>query len=409
MKGFAMKRRTLLFLTGSLAFESNASAAAPIRLTDAEAAEILRMDAEPEPLALERAKLTPYWFESTKVKPPTATWPADRYAYDYQHLSALPALAGSFQLTWPLLARYAELSNYALSESETLLFGLRGCTLASGKDSAAFADSHALVQADPDHVHPRCLIGVAKPAEKQVALFSASTVPCAEHMDKQIKNQGGCNLMPTGLHTYKVGPHTGIKQRGAFRQQQPLWVRRANSFPTYSLVVEGSNWDDMEGVLPWDNIHAAMLSYRTKPPYFSSAGCQVVVGAYRKGDLMPVGPWMEFRRAAGLADITPKPKDATTSDDGKPFRYMLLIGRELSVLSSGNESAIAAVRFGSSGKAVTNLQQFLVKQGHLTSGKTNGRFDRATFGALLAYQVAAKSPTTGILTVSQASKVGLVL
>jgi len=383
----------------------------PPRFNDKEVAEILDADAEPDIPNVDRAKITPYWFETPGGKQPEAKWPDDKLAYDYAHLTPFPRSDDKFEVSFDALTRYAKLAHYELESDAIFLFGLRGCMLASGKQSTAFASNHQVVEAVPDHVHPRCLIGVANVRTGMIALFSASTVPCSEHMERQIKNQSGCNLMPTGLHHYYVGAHTGINQRGAFKQKRSLWVRRAKQSPIYSLVDRGNEWDDNEGAIPADNIHAAMLSYRSKPPFFSSAGCQVVVGAYSRETRMPVGPWDAFRRAAGLADLLPNPKrlDISSSDDGKAFKYMLLTGREAALMARGQDAAVRSIRYGSSGEAVLALQTFLQSKALLAADKSSRVMDRATFGAWLRYQVEQKTPTSGILSVGAAKDLGIEL
>jgi hypothetical protein len=169
----------------------------------------------------------------------------------------------------------------------------------------------------------------------------------------------------------------------------------------------------MDGQLPWDNIHAAMLSYRKKPPFFSSAGCQVVVGAYMRNNRLPIGPWQEFRRAAGLADLAKlgqNSTDASSLDDGKPFRYMLLTGREAALLAQGNEYLGDTLRYGSSGAAVQELQKILIATGADNIAKTemaSGKLGRTTLGALLMWQVKSEQPTTGIISRDVARRIGI--
>ncbi len=112
--------------------------------------------------------------------------------------------------------------------------------------------------------------------------------------------------------------------------------------------------DIFQNMAPGDNIHPA---FSQEPSWFSSYGCQVVLGsANNSGDHS--GPWARFRRSAGFTDDNGEP--------GAPFLYVLLTGREALIASelrrSGQANDPVAIqrlrrlRFGSKGQEVAALQ-----------------------------------------------------
>jgi hypothetical protein len=143
-----------------------------------------------------------------------------------------------------------------------------------------------------------------------------------------------------------------------------------------------------------DDIHSAMLSYRTRPPYFSSAGCQVVTGAYYRGSHQPAGPWSLFREAAGLSPSIHLTGggNGRTPDDGRAFGYVLLTGKEARLMSIGRTERIPTRRYGASGEDVSRIQAALGQ------APATGVFGRKTMGAVIAWQTRTGRAPTGILT-----------
>jgi hypothetical protein len=184
-----------------------------------------------------------------------------------------------------------------------------------------------------------------------------------------------------------------------------LWVLRSTKNLGYAANDRNTIWDDIDGNLPFDNIHAAILNYRSKPPFFSSAGCQVIAGRYKKG--VPVGAWADFRRDAGLAH-PPVIRDGSrgaTADDGKAFIYFVLTGDEASLVSSHPNREFKALRYGSSGPAVVALQDAL----KMASDSVDGMLLRPTLGRYLSWQKANGDATTGIVTKTEADQLGVSL
>jgi endonuclease G len=369
-------------------------------------AEILYEDSEPTALRLGRALIKPYWFQQPEGERPSPNWPADNVSFDYAHVTSQRDVAEPFELTAAVLEQLMALNSFQRNAKlPKVLFGIRGCSLQGGADRTTWSQGHMVSAIRPNHVDPRCLIGVWDVEKGLLALFKGSTVPGVDLMQQQINGAMGCNLMPTGFHQYRVGPHRGERQPGAFRQQTPGWFHRTKQKLIYAANDPGNEWDDLDGNLPFDNIHAAMLSGRKSPPYYSSAGCQVVVGAY--SGKVPTGAWAEFRKAAGLAHPPQMVNATDTKDDGRQFDYLLLTGKEAQLVAAGTGAAARTLRFGAKGDGVLELQEKLaaLKEG---SGVTKtGVFDRKTLGAVIRWQVEGKIAPTGIITADTAATLGL--
>lgn len=375
-------------------------------VSDKVAAEILFEESDPSVEVLPAAKIKPFWFQEPEGARPSANWPPDNVTFDYAHLTQFANVSEPFAFTPQHLEELISLNSITREpQLGKVLFGLRGCTLAGTADRATWAKEHSLRELRPNHLDANCIIGVWDVAAGQIALFKASTVPGVDLMQKQIEGSLGCNMLPTGFHQYKVGPHRGPRQPGAFRQQTSLWVHRTKKNLLFAANDAGNEWDDMDGELPFDNIHAAMLTGRSRPPYFSSAGCQVVAGAYN--GKVPTGPWADFRKAAGLAHPPEMKGSQETKDDGRAFDYVLLTGKEARLVSTGEKQSLRALRYGSSGPAVLQLQEKLAAQPTESGLAKTGTLDRKTQGAVIRWQVANKLAPTGIVTAAMAGQIGL--
>jgi hypothetical protein len=384
-----------------------AAAPAARELSADEVRQILLEEAEPGGVLMARATIKPFWFEKEVGERTSPHWPADNVSFDYAHLPAVASSQEPFELTAKVVEQLLAINGLARDTGlPRVLFGLRGCMLVSGGDHATWAQVHRVRATRPNHTELRCLLGVWNTADNSLAVFKASTVPTFDYVEKQVEGALRCNMLPTGLHHYKVGAHKGERQPGAFRQQTPLWVIRATKNPVYAANDPGIEWDDLDGDLPFDNIHAAMLSSQTRPPYFSSCGCQTVAGGYSNG--VPTGAWAEFRRAAGLAQ-PPRflaGSRAQTTDDDRPFDYVLLTGAEAQLVAAGMGSRLRTLRFGASGTAVNELQSRLVQGGQDGVAQT-GIFDWKTLGAVVRWQKAVKLAPTGLIGAEAAKQLGL--
>jgi hypothetical protein len=409
-----VSRRKLLVLGGSaLALPPGGGRAfaqdlADPEFSDEQIIDILYADAEPGSHTKGRASIKPYWFQQPIGTRPSPNWPQDNISYDFAHLIAHPNSEDPFELNAAVLEQLVALASIQRNSAlPKILFGLRGCALANGSDRAAFAKAHMVRTTRPDHLDTKCLIGVWDTAAATLALFKGSTVPSVDHMQHQIDGGQGCNMLPTGFHQYRVGPHREWRQPGAFRQQTPLWVRRTKKRLLYATNDDGNLWDDLNGDLPFDNIHSAMLTGRKQLPNFSSAGCQVVAGAY--SGHTPTGPWAEFRKAADLVHPPQMVNDRETRDDGRQFDYVLFTGKDAQLVANGAPAAaLRTLRFGSSGAGVSELQEKLAALGDVGKGVSKtGVVDRATLGGIIRWQVENKLAPIGFIWSETAAKLGL--
>ena len=415
MRARVSRRHLLTLLGGAIAGrtasrgeEAAAQAAADNDMSDEEVRDILLAEAEPGGGPLDRATIKPFWFQKPEGSRPVPHWPPDNVSFDFAHTAELPNIEEPFQLTGDALQRLAEANSFQMSGREAkVLFALRGCMLAEDGDHVDWTSGHAVRATRPNHVDLKCLFGVWDKASNRIALFKGSTVPGVDYMEKQIEGKLKSNMLPTGLHQYAVGPHGDTRQPGAFLQRTPLWVIRSKKTLGFAANDAGIEWDDLDGKLPFDDIHAAILDARKNPPHFSSAGCQTIAGNYLNG--VPTGAWSEFRKAAGLAHpiqfVAGSRQDS--SDDGRLFDYVLLTGKEAQLAATGNGVRLRTLRFGSSGDRVSELQERLLARPEGAGVTKSGVFDWKTLGGVLRWQKENKLAPSGIIAVEAAAKLGL--
>jgi len=280
-------------------------------------------------------------------------WPDDDICVDVRHLLAAeaaispggpPSHGTGFDLTPAVLAQVC--ANNALwplrrDKATVVLFAIRGAEIA--QVPSQFVSSVRLTLANPDHRHFRCTMGVWNriPGQPEsLRVWPGSTVPNAQYLAKQASQaEGICNLAPTGLHRFVVGPHIGPTRTisGAFRQGPP--------YPPHRLPERTFDTPGLSGLAFTDAINdhsrPELASHDAIPRVgndlhpafaerdgsgFSSAGCQVVSGsqsADHTGEVQGAsGDWHEFRAAAGL--VTPP----GGTQDGWEYDYLLVNGRE---------------------------------------------------------------------------------
>ena len=287
----------------------------------------------------------------------SAKWASDEVQPDYAHLGPNLPTGLAFTLTADDLALLAQLNDFDVTSvsDAPILFGLRGAGIV--KDHTA-GQSIVLIDQRPDHILPRCVIGVWDRVAGKVSVFPGSTVPNQAAVAMYKNTQKAGNLLATGFYEYRCGPHTTKNQStpGAFLLR--------NADMSHRTVVVRRSLDDLvyqRGDMahrcePGDNIHPAFFS---QPVGFSSLGCQTVVGTFKNGTHS--GPWGAFRTAAGFTTANGLP--------GKAFIYMLLTGAEARMASALRTGGLASdkialrtlrrLRFGSRGTAVKALQQQL--------------------------------------------------
>lgn len=285
-----------------------------------------------------------------------ASWAADEVQPDYAHLGGNLTQGVPFELVADDLALLARLNDFdvgVLGDDTPILFGLRGAGVVKDHLSGGIV----LMDQRPDHVVPRCTIGVWHRREGKLSVFQGSTVPNQAAVAKFKADGSAGNLLATGLYHYVCGPHiTSRTTPGCFLLRNPdmskrvVVVRRSKDDLSYQKT------DVVDRCAPGDNIHPAFFSNGSG---FSSLGCQTVTGTFKEG--VHSGPWAAFRKAAGLTD--------TDGEPGKRYLYMLLTGAEARIASRLRLDGLAAdpiagrrlrrIRFGSSSEAAKRLQSKL--------------------------------------------------
>ena len=313
-----------------------------------------------------------------------ATWAPDQVQPDYSHLGSDLPLGGAFALKAADLALLAGLNDFdldALGPDTPILFALRGAAIVKDHGDPA---GIVLIDQRPDHVAPRCTMGVWDRHGDKLRVFPGSTVPNREAVASYKATRTAGNLLATGLYHYICGAHTTKRRStpGAFLLRKPdaskrvVIVRRTID----NLIYERG--DIVHPCAPGDNIHPTFFLNASG---FSSLGCQTVVGTY---DGSHQGPWARFRQAAGFTDNDGVP--------GKRFMYMLLTGAEARIAAQLRVDGLAGdpialrrlrrLRFGSEGEATKRLQT------KLGLPDPDGSFGRNTAEALHVHQSRAAQP-----------------
>jgi hypothetical protein len=328
-----------------------------------------------------------------------AYWASDAQSPDYRHLNT-PRVDDIFTFTGAVLSTLCQSNRFdAAGGQDEVLFGLRGCRVVEAP--GGFTGSAKLSEDIPDHNDFHCILGVWKRSTGEIAVFSGSTVPNEVYMQEQVTKGGRtANLLPTGCYSYQVGTHRGASStvKGALREVGNFVVLRSNDDLVYTIT---DTWDNC---LPGDNIHPAFLDQNSGYPRFSSAGCQTIPGNYDEAKNQHSSAWALFRQAAGLSAGSP------ASEDGRPFVYVLLTGREARMAAAGYGPAdLARLRFGSRGADVEALQLGLQNAGALT-GQITSVMDPGTVADYIRWQQANDGGRAdGIVTPQAARALGFDL
>ena len=283
-----------------------------------------------------------------------------------------------FELNDLILRRFCEVNNFTVRTNEMIFFGLRGA-LPLNIEDYEFNSTHNIVLNDINYINPRCTLGQWLPKEKELAVFSGSTVPHRDNVSKSVSKGGeGANQLMTGYYSdYRKGVHKAGSPTGhdAFRQVSSHPVQRTSD------DVDFDNDDRVEYENPNDNIHSGWCMGINSTNY-ASAGCQVIVGypqCEKRGSQPATGPWKIFKKNA--YDISQK-----------SFGYILLDGHEaFRVASLGKEKVSSRLRFGSQGELVKKLQKALQTKSFY-EGNIDGDFGERTLRAVLKFQTASFGP-----------------
>lgn len=280
-----------------------------------------------------------------------------------------------FELSDSMLRRFCEVNSFTVRNNEMIFFGLRG-TLPLNVEDCEFNSTHKVVLTDINYINPRCTLGQWLPKEKEIAIFSGSTIPHRDYVSKSVSKGGeGANQLMTGYYSdYRKGVHKAGSPTGhdAFRQVSSQPVKRTSD------DIDFDNDDRVEYENPNDNIHSGWCMGINSTNY-ASAGCQVIVGypqCQKRGSQPATGPWKVFKKNA--YDIS------QTS-----FGYILLDGREAFRIASAESAKVfARLRFGSQGDLVKKLQKALQSKGFY-EGNIDGDFGYRTLRAVLQFQTAS--------------------
>ncbi len=387
-------------------------------------------DSRPETAApgLEASRLAlPRW--ERQDPRPAAAWPSIEQSPDTMHLADIVCTGGPeapFEVTEDVLRKALAFARIAPDPSfgERVLFGVRGAEPIGWEawaEGVAWSPKLILRETDPDHVTPRCTLGVWNRSAGGFWTSPGSTVPGVEYMFGQVQAGRGpgsnvANLMPPGLYRYRVGTHANgarTRQPGAFRLVSKICTLR-NYGPNLRFDLS-SDWDletDASGPVISDNIHGAMTYADPVLPKFSSAGCQVAPGTMRDGRTRPDGAWRVFRMAAGLKetpDLTiadpQQPAIVASSEDGARYTYILLTARELRIAAENmdakdDDTRFVKLRRGSTGEDVRRLQSAL-------GLAVDGVFGFDTQRALIRRQLEVLGRADGVLTKGEIKRLRL--
>lgn len=283
-----------------------------------------------------------------------------------------------FKLSDSVLGRICEVNSFPIRSNEMVFFGFRG-TLPMNVENCEFGKEQNIVLGDVNYINPRCTLGQWLTKQKELAIFSGSTVPHRDYVSKSVSKGGqGANQLMTGYYSdYRKGVHKAGSPTGhdAFRQVSSHPVQRTSD------DVDFDNDDRVEYENPNDNIHSGWCMGINSTNY-ASAGCQVIVGypqCQKRGSQPATGPWKIFKKNA--YDIS------QTS-----FGYILLDGREaFRIASAGTSKVSARLRFGSQGELVKKLQKSLQSKSFY-EGEIDGDFGDRTLRAVLKFQTASFGP-----------------
>lgn len=385
------------------------------------------------PAALESGASAVAAFAALSPKP-KARWAALSDHPDTKHLAHLAIDLNNgmrFDVSGAILrqALAVAATPVGASWSRRVLFGVRGASLRPEPKTGAapeFADTLKLIEAEPDHLDYRCVMGVWDRDTDRVWMCPASTVPAigylwhATHERDAARMGMGANLLPPGVYEHVVGTHANggnTRQPGAFRQKSKYCVMRLASS---ELCFRSGNirWDttsDATGPNIWNNIHAGLVAGPNWGAKHFSAGCQVVQGTVKPPDQRdtPVGHWETFRIAAGLApkpEVSPvsaggNPRVVKTAEDGQAFTYVLLTAREVRLAAENMDRAPTDLKFfklrrGSQGDTVKALQTAL-------GLSADGDFGYLTQRALIEKQMKLGLEADGVVTSANAAALGI--
>lgn len=324
-----------------------------------------------------------YWDSPSREEP---QWLEMDKQPDYRHLAGYAQPPESFTLNAEVLEFLAARNAFVYRDARPVrLFGLRGCILPGNALESDWAREHTLQRLAPNHVNPRCTMGIWRVSDGQIRLFRSSTVPQAANMAAALLQDGwGASLLPTGFYRYRLGTHnagTPRPQAGALKHDESSYVVLRT---TRDLVYDVFSPVDVWTLGSNHNIHAAGMDWAN--PRYDSSGCQVVHGKYTPNRLYTEGAWSTYRREAGLVGEDGLAAADESQGQGT-FDYMLLTGLEAALAQQGARDFMDGyhpLRPGSSGPRVVAAQTRLFAKFPRVLGRPAGRAD-GMFGPTTAF------------------------
>jgi len=190
-----------------------------------------------------------------------AIWETGANSMDYAHLDE-PISRNRFILNGEVLQALADQNAFrffrdggaGVDEDDLVVFGLRGCVCDA--PPLGFSGAVEVREEACDHAGYKCLIGAWRRSTGEIAVFPATTIPSAPYLLMNALGVTRANMMPTGLHLYRVGAHSPFSPTftapGSLRQQLPCPVLRTEvtrlnpdaALPTVGYTIY-SPWDFM--------------------------------------------------------------------------------------------------------------------------------------------------------------------
>jgi Putative peptidoglycan binding domain len=284
----------------------------------------------------------------------------------------------SFEINGDILQKLFKVNQFVAPEESKLIFvGIRGCLPADTQDNNFKTDVSVNIR-EIDYKNLRCCFLQWKIDTNEIAAFAGSTVPSYGNIigfrASPLRNSN-C-LTPGFYKNYVKGKHRPAKTKNwhdAFRQNgQPLAIRRTFDNTYYD------NFDEIQISTGCDdNMHAGW-TLDEDSEYFSSAGCQVIMGiplceATASRQTENLGPWRQFKQNGYTAEQPIFPYALFNS--AEIFKVVQTVGKQMS----------PKLKFGSSGPLVNLLQVALIQSNYL-SGTADGDFGVNTFNAVKKFQ-----------------------
>lgn len=332
-----------------------------------------------------------------------ARWADDAVSTDYRHLGEAISHE-SFSISAKTVEALIDANGFSgwqlMPEDRYVLFGLRGAMRVDNADR--FASQVEIVEAVPDHQNYRCVIGVLDRQQQEIAVFPASTVPnwraMALYRDTwNTSNPIKSNCLQTGVYRYTVGTHRQYLH-GALIDTYKRAVLRSRPNTIYD---HNDFWDAAH---VGDNIHPGHYDRRPDNdhrPKFSSFGCQVIPGSYRRSGQKHLRDWAIFRKRCGLDNEKPK------NDFGRKFPYVLLTAREARLASDGQLSDLKRLRQGAFGPGVRAIQRALVRKSYLRESDVDSKMGADTIFGLTRWQNDYFGRADGIVSFVEAEALGV--